>query len=114
MKLILSLLVVGVSFTSAVYAENYPRTPPTEQAPSDQGWPSVNSPAVSCMRMAYNHFVKIGEKPENAWNNALGACQSGLDFQCVDTAYRHWEARGKNPRTAWNNAVRDCRGLRNR
>jgi hypothetical protein len=72
---------------------------------------SADDSNESCVEMAYNHYVQLGQGARNAWTNAIRDCQAGVDPQCLKMAIEHYRNLGQDESTAWNNAVRDCRAL---
>jgi len=104
------LLAMFLTLGAANAADSPSSSSSNPPPPSSNDWPNNNAP-MSCMRMAYGHFISLGNNTPTAWNNARNACRKGMDSQCLATTLKYYQGKGQNPRTAWNNALRDCREL---
>ena len=102
--------VLLISFSGAEYAQDFSSRGQMQPQPA----PEVNeprSPQAQCLSMIYKRYLSRGLSAQNAWNNALRDCGSGIDLSCMDLAYRHYLSQGQRDSQAYNNAMRDCRSL---
>src|SRR4051794_4249307 len=88
MRLLYFFIISAVLFAlnvacGADYSTPYPAVSAQENtAQDDSDWRENPSAPMTCLRIAYDHYLGLGDTPRNAWNNAVTACGRGMDSTC--------------------------------
>src|SRR5438874_891970 len=79
--IILSLAIFALNVAcGADHSTPRPGISTQEKSEKDNdGWPGTPSGPMTCLRIAYDHYVAMGDNPRNAWNNATTACRKGME-----------------------------------